>query len=106
LPLLENPSLDALLYARQALPRHHPLQAFLAPYDHQAFASEMVKNNPWLYGTLMPFMVPAYQGYKAIAQSLGYEQDATPPSYEQLIGGYRGWQEGLLGNAFQGSGGW
>jgi hypothetical protein len=66
----------------------------LAPFEHQAFAREYVKENP-VSGTLgLSASIPLYQ----LVKSAGFMQNggnATPPSIDQLLAGFRGIGQGL-----------
>jgi hypothetical protein len=71
-------------------------QVVLAPYEHRAYAREVVGANP-LMALPMAAMVPAYQAYKALGFEGGGPTD-TPPSWDQLRAGLLGIKEGLLGS--------
>jgi phage tail tape-measure protein len=68
------------------------MQGILAPYEHRAFAREWVKDTKGNAALSLPFAIPAYQAAKALG--LG-GADATPPSLEQAVEGFRGLGEGL-----------
>ncbi len=70
-------------------------QNYLAPLEHQAFAREWTKSNPWVAAPSLAVATPAYSLAKLVGQPLGLYQDATPPSWNELAAGYRGIWEGL-----------
>ena len=79
----------AALYAlRDRLPPEE--QARIAPYEHRAFAREVVADSPLMALSLIAG-VPAYQ----VAKALGIARSRTRPSVEQLKQGYIGIGEGL-----------
>ena len=84
--LLDNLSLDDLMVLRRA--SDPSMQKVLAPYDHQKWAEEMVKENKAnAFGLLG--LIPAYQ----IAKLLGLGSDdptTSKPSMAQGLGAIRG----------------
>lgn len=66
-------------------------QAQIAPYEHRAFAREVVADSPLMALSLFAG-VPAYQ----LAKLLGMTGSRTGPSLDQLKQGYIGIGEGLL----------
>ncbi len=67
----------------------------LAPFEHQAFAREYVKDNP-ISGTLgIGASIPIYQLAKLAGVAPITGGPATPPSLKQLVAGYRGIGQGL-----------
>jgi hypothetical protein len=68
------------------------MQRLLAPFEHQAFAREWTRENPYLAVPSLAAAIPVYQGAKLLG--LG-GPDATPASLDQLFAGYRGMMEGL-----------
>lgn len=66
------------------------VQEILAPYEHRAFAREEVEENP-LKALPLLFMIPGYQGAKA----LGLGGARTGPSFEQFKQGNIGILDGL-----------
>lgn len=100
LPAADLPSNSAadLIAAREMLKGRDPgMFQMLAPFDHRAFAREWAQESPWLAGLSLPFAIPAYQAWKGLAQGTGLgEQDASPPSIDQLFAGYHGLAEGML----------
>lgn len=88
---MPSPSLSELSHEELSkLREKSDLQALLAPFEHQAFAREWTRENPLNALSLLP-AIPGYQLYKL----LGLDKEATPPSLDQLFGGYRGLIEGL-----------
>ena len=65
-------------------------QELLAPFEHRAFAREMVKESPVLGSIQMGAAIPAYQ----LAKLLGLHGGRTAPSFDQLFAGYQGLMEG------------
>jgi hypothetical protein len=68
-----------------------PLGQSLAPQEHRQFARDWVSINPYLALPSLMFAIPGYYAYK----SMGLKKNATPPSFDQLAGGYSGMWEGL-----------
>ena len=66
------------------------VQELLAPYEHRAFAREEVSENP-LKALPLLFMIPGYQGVKA----MGLGGARTGPSLEQFKQGNIGILDGL-----------
>ena len=87
---------DPYLYGRmrQNLPPTDPMQRILAPLEHREAAREIVGRNPLMAA---PYAVAplAYYLAKLLGQPLGFYQDATPPSLDQILGGYEGLFSGL-----------
>lgn len=84
----------ALLYqARERLPREQ--QGFISPYEHRAFAREVVEENPLMAVSLLA-AIPAYQGYKAVMGA------RSQPSLDQVLQGYAGIGDALKGLVFGG----
>ena len=77
-----------------------PQDRIIAPYEHQAFARESVKENP-LIALPMTLGIPLYQLGKATGLSdlSGYTNintgETTPASMGQLLHGFKGIGEGL-----------
>ena len=92
-------SFEQLRGLRASYPDNSPMQAILAPYEHQAFAREQTEANP----LAAPGMAVAVPGY-ALAKLLGMSHGRTQPSWEQVVGGYRGIGQGLMGLTQGGSG--
>lgn len=68
-----------------------PLTAsLLAPFEHQAFAREWVKEDPKNLVSLLA-SIPAYQLYKLAFRP----PNTTPASLDQMFAGYRGMMQGL-----------
>lgn len=70
------------------------LYEYLAPFEHQAFAREWTRESPFIAAPSLFFATPAY----AMAKGLGFmtnQGEATPPSLNQIMAGYRGIFEGL-----------
>lgn len=91
---LSNLTFDQLLALRQAT-TDPSTQKLLAPYEHQAYARETVASNPWSAPGLLA-MIPAYQALKLMGLLQG-DNRSTPASMAQLLGGYQGVAQGLLG---------
>lgn len=69
------------------------VQKALAPYDHMATAREAVTDDP-LAAIAYAVMIPGYAAAKA-AHALPEDQDTTPPSMDEILGGFRGIAQGL-----------
>ena len=80
-----------LLTLRNSLPDNDPRQRQIAPYEHQAFAREWIRDRGWAG---VPSMAVAIPGY-TLAKLLGVQQARTPPSLAQLTHGYRGMGQGI-----------
>lgn len=77
----------ALLYqTRERIPREQ--QGFISPFEHRAFAREVVQENP-LMALSLAAAIPAYQGYKAVMGA------RSEPSMDQVLQGYAGIADGL-----------
>lgn len=77
----------ALLYqARERVPAEQ--QGFISPYEHRAFAREVVQENPMMALSLLA-AIPAYQGYKAVVGA------RSKPSMDQVLQGYAGIADGI-----------
>lgn len=77
----------ALLYqARERVPSEQ--QGFISPYEHRAFAREVVQENPLMAISLLA-AIPAYQGYKAVVGA------RSKPSLDQVLQGYAGIGDGI-----------
>jgi len=73
-------------------PRDRWLQELLAPFEHQAFAREWVREDPLVAVPSLGVAIPAYQ----LAKLFGLGgKEATPASLDQMFGGYRGLVQGL-----------
>jgi hypothetical protein len=70
------------------------MQDQLAPYEHRAFARQWAQESPVMAGLSLPFAIPAYSIYKAI----GLGNSRSKPSIDEIIQGYKGLGEGLLGH--------
>lgn len=76
----------------------------LAPYEHQAFAREFTQDHPIMGPLALSAAVPVYQvakfpGIINLSQHFGLVgPNATPPSLDQLIHGYRGIGQGIYNN--------
>ena len=67
-------------------------QRLLAPYEHEAFAREWVRENPVVAVPALAGAIPGYQ----LAKLLGLaDEDATPASLEQMMAGYKGVGQGM-----------
>ena len=78
---------DLLMMRQNATPE---MQKLLAPYEHRAYAREVVADSPGKALSL-GLLIPGYQ----MAKLVGAHSARTPASWEQLIQGYRGIGEGL-----------
>lgn len=78
---------------RDQYPDDSPMQAQLAPYEHQAFAREWTQDNPLVAAPALAVSVPGY----ALAKLLGIKHGRTPASWAEMAGGYRGIGQGLAG---------
>ena len=67
-------------------------QSLVAPYEHRAFAREVIADSP-IMALSLSLGIPAYQ----LAKLLGITQSRTGPSLEQMKQGYVGIGEGLSG---------
>lgn len=81
----------ALVNLRNSLPADDPRQAELAPYEHQAFAREWVKENPV---TATASLLAAIPGYTA-AKEVGAVKSRTPASLDEMAAAYKGVGQGL-----------
>jgi hypothetical protein len=83
-----------LMSLRKLHEKDRNLNTRLAPFEHQAFAREYVKQNP-VSGTLgLTAAIPLY----ALAKSAGFMSNggtATAPSISQVSAGFRGIGQGL-----------
>lgn len=93
-------SFDQIRRLRDAYPDNSTMQAQLAPYEHQAFAREWTQDNPMVAAPSLAVAIPGY----ALAKLLGMSHGRTQPSWEQVVGGYRGIGQGLMGLMQGGSG--
>ena len=91
---LLNPSKMSHSDLYQARFKYPERQNELAPYEHRAFAREWAQESPVLAGLSLPFAIPAYTLYK----SLGFGNSRSQPGINQVIQGYKGLGEGLLGH--------
>lgn len=80
-----------LLKLRNSLPSDDPRQQELAPFEHQAFAREWVKENPVEATASLMAAIPAYSAGKAV----GAIKSRTPASLDELTAAYRGVGQGL-----------
>ena len=83
-------SWDQLRALRASYPDTSPMQAQIAPYEHQAFAREQTERNP-LAAAGLAVGIPGY----ALAKLLGVQHGRTPASWDEVAGGYRGIGQGL-----------
>jgi hypothetical protein len=94
---LANKSLDELMFMRAQAGKDMNAQQQIAPYEHRAWAREVVGQNPLM---ALPYavMIPGYQAAKAVGllQSNDPNHPTTRPSWEQLKQGFTGVGEGLL----------
>ena len=86
---LESASHQDLLRLREYAPAQ--TQGLLSPYEHRAFARELVQENPLSALSLLG-AIPAYQLYKLT----GMSGARSSPSWDQILQGYLGLGEGLL----------
>jgi hypothetical protein len=91
---LLNPSQMSHSDLYQARSKYPEQQNELAPYEHRAFAREWAQESPVMAGLSLPFAIPAYSIYKA----LGLSDSRSQPSLDEVIQGYKGLGEGLLGH--------
>ena len=74
---------------------------YLAPYEHQAFAREWTQEAPYIAPLALAAATPAYYlakqpMFSGLSSRLGLVgPDASPPSLEQVLRGYRGIGQGL-----------
>lgn len=91
----------ATLYQMREKAKGTPEFENLAPYEHQAFAREWVKERPILGTASLAVASPLYYlakqpGLLGLAQKMGLVgEDATPSSLKQLGASYRGIGQGL-----------
>jgi hypothetical protein len=90
---MNNLSWDELSQIRGALSPQY--QSLVAPYEHQAYAREMVQENPFNAAWLTPF-VPGYALAKYF-NLLPVDEKTTKPSWEQISHGWNGISQGLGG---------
>jgi len=91
---LLNPSQMSHSDLYRARNKYPDMQDQIAPYEHRAFAREWAQESPVMAGLSLPFAIPAYSIYKA----LGLSDARSQPSMEEIIQGYKGLGEGLLGH--------
>ena len=77
---------------RDQYPDDSPMQAQIAPYEHQAFAREWTQDNPFVAAPALAVSIPGY----ALAKLLGAQTGRTKASLAEMAGGYRGIKQGLL----------
>ena len=87
----QQPS-HAELYRQRMQPGAN--QQNLGPQEHQAFAREWTRDNPWLAVPSLTAAIPMYSGAKA----LGLTKARSPASLDEMASGYRGMWEGLWGS--------
>ena len=68
-------------------------QVRIAPFEHQAYARETVKDNP-LSAPIWALMPAGYQAYKALGGG-GQDDMSTPASWGQAVAGVNGVGQGL-----------
>lgn len=89
----ETPDLStlphSLLYAARGYLSGKETQGKISPYEHRAFAREVVGENP-LMALPVAVGIPAYQAYKALVGA------RSAPSLDQISQGLLGIGEGLL----------
>lgn len=90
-----------LLQLRNALPADDPRQRILADYEHQAFAREWTRKDPFIAPASLLFAIPGY----TLAKALHLQGARTGPSLDEMAAGYKGVWQGLGFDAPQGSGG-
>ena len=94
---MKTMSWKELVSIRQANKGDKELQEKIAPFEHRAYARELVKDSPST-AILLPFLIPGYQ----VAKGMGMDSiEATPPSMEQLKEGFAGLYEGLVSKMTQ-----
>lgn len=77
----------AMLYqAREKVPLAD--QGTISPYEHRAFAREVVADNPLMAASLA-VAIPAYQAYKSVKGA------RSPASLDQVLQGFAGIGDGL-----------
>jgi hypothetical protein len=84
-------SFAQLRQLRDQYPDDSPMQAQLAPYEHQAFAREWTQDNPLIAAPALAASIPGY----ALAKLLGLQHGRTKPSLAEMAAGYRGIGQGL-----------
>lgn len=86
----------ASLYLQRAnLAPTDPRQHQLGPLEHGAFARQWTRDNPFLAVPSLLGAIPAYTGYKTLAQLLGQPVARSKPSLDEMAEGYRGMWLGL-----------
>jgi hypothetical protein len=65
------------------------MQKRIAPYEHQQFVRQLLREKPWL----SPAMLVGTLGYQP-AKAVGFVGARTPPSFDQLRRGLMGWAQG------------
>jgi hypothetical protein len=91
--LLDSMSANDLIGLRDKYSGNMVVQKDLAPYEHQAFSREYVKDNP-LYALAFSALGPGYQAAKSLGM-LPVDKDTTPASLSELMGGFKGIAQGL-----------
>lgn len=90
LPDLSHLSFDELLHLRSLYEGNKEMQNYLAPYEHYAYAKQLVSEHP--YGALpMMAMVPGYEAKKMITG-----EGRSDPSLRSVAMGYKGIFNGLI----------
>ncbi len=91
--LVDLANLDhATLYRMRERAREQAMQDLLAGYEHRAFAREAVQENP-LMAVPIGLATPLYQASKLLPGN----KSRSNPSWDQMLQGFTGVGEGLLG---------
>ena len=95
---LDKMDWDSLHGLRTNFAGNMAAQQVLAPFEHQAYAREAVQNNP-LNAIGYSVMIPAYQAAKTVGliKPVDNNNPVTPPSLAELLHGFRGVKQGLIG---------
>jgi len=75
-------------------PGNRGLQNALAPWEHRAYAREVVRDKPKFGPIEMGTVIPAYTALKFFQRLFG-RQEWSDPSLRQAAEGYRGMWEGM-----------
>lgn len=91
---LESMDHGALSMMRAKFKQDMNAQDRLAPFEHQAFAREYVKENPVSGAAAMLAAVPMYYAAKLLRIAPKGDGPQTAPSFDQVSRGYKGIAQG------------
>src|SRR4051812_1560226 len=91
---MENMSWNDLYQLRVKHRGDQEAQQAIAPFEHQAYAREQVKDNP-ITAAAWAVMPAGYQAAKALGLTGPDDDMSTPPSMEQAMAGMKGVLQGI-----------